>query len=214
MFGAATIVWSVGAFFLVPDTPGCARFLSKEDRVKAMARVEENMTGIKSNTFKWYQCREALCDVKAWFIVALVLASDIPNGAINAVSGYKTYFRAKLMRQYFAIIVKGFGFSTLNTLLLQCVPYLFQLFFVLVAAIGSSRLRNCRTYFGALYFAISITGAAMVRYLPANMQWGRYFGIILTNAYTGSFPLTMSLVSGNFGGFTKKATVNAMVRII
>lgn len=63
-----------------------SRFLSKEDREKAVLRVKENMTGIKSDKVKWGQVKEALCDVKSWLIVALQLASNIPNGAVTTVS--------------------------------------------------------------------------------------------------------------------------------
>lgn len=88
LFGAATIAWSVGIYFLLPDTPMESRFLSKEDRQKAVLRVKENMTGIKSDTVKWEQVKEALCDVKSWLIVALQLASNIPNGAVTTVSPF------------------------------------------------------------------------------------------------------------------------------
>lgn len=62
-----------------------ARFLSKEDRVKAVVRVKENMTGIKNNTFQWRQCREALLDIKAWLIVLIQLCANIPNGGLQSV---------------------------------------------------------------------------------------------------------------------------------
>ena len=85
IFGAMTITWSIGIFFLLPDTPMKARFLSKQDRAKAVLRVKENMTGIKNNKIKWSQVRECLLDVKTWLLVALQLASNIPNGAITTV---------------------------------------------------------------------------------------------------------------------------------
>lgn len=85
IFGAATVAWSVGIFFLLPDTPMEARFLKEEDRKKAILRVKENMTGIKSDKVKWGQVKEALLDVKSWLIVALQLASNIPNGAVTTV---------------------------------------------------------------------------------------------------------------------------------
>lgn len=62
-----------------------ARFLSKEDRVKAVVRVRENMTGIKSDTFQWGQCKEALLDSKAWLIVLIQLCANIPNGGLHSV---------------------------------------------------------------------------------------------------------------------------------
>ncbi|KAG6000825.1 hypothetical protein E4U21_004968, partial [Claviceps maximensis] len=84
IYGAATVAWSVAVFFLLPDTPMTARFLSVQDRQKAIVRVKDNMTGIKDNTMKWNQVREALWDVKTWLIVLETLAANIPNGAVTS----------------------------------------------------------------------------------------------------------------------------------
>ena len=80
------MAWSVGIVFLLPDVPMTARFLSKEDRVKAVVRVKENMTGIKSDQFQWSQCREALLDTKTWFLVLIQICANIPNGGLHSVS--------------------------------------------------------------------------------------------------------------------------------
>ncbi|TWU72972.1 hypothetical protein ED733_003903 [Metarhizium rileyi] len=195
IFGAGTVAWSVGIYFLLPDTPMEARFIDAEDRKKAVLRVQENMTGIKSDKVKWGQIKEALLDVKSWLLVALHLTSNIPNGAVTTFAG---------------IVVHGFGFSTFDTLLLGCVTYLLQLVLVGFSTCGSSYFPNTRTYFMAFNYAIGVSGAAMVRYMAPENRWGRFAGSVLAGGYSGNFPLNMSLMSGNFGGFTKKTTLNAL----
>jgi len=64
----------------------------------------------------------------------------------------------------------------------------------------------------AFNLALAVTGAAMVRYVSRVQKWTRFAGAVLSASYAANFPLIMSLLSGNFGGFTKKATVNALVR--
>lgn len=59
--------------------------------------------------------------------------------------------------------------------------------------------------------ALAITGTVMIRQLSAQQLWARYFGFCLMTSFAANFPLVMSLFSGNFGGFTKKMTVNGMV---
>jgi hypothetical protein len=86
IFGGFTIAWSIVVLFLLPDDPTKAWFFSPTDRVKAIIRVQENMTGIKNDEFKWDQCRETLLDFKTWLIFVIQLASNIPNGGINSVS--------------------------------------------------------------------------------------------------------------------------------
>lgn len=85
IFGAATVAWSAGIFFFLPDEPMNARFLSKTDRSKAVLRVKENMTGVKSNKIKWDQCKEALLDIDCWMIVLIQLCNNIPNGGVASV---------------------------------------------------------------------------------------------------------------------------------
>ncbi|KAK2594721.1 hypothetical protein QQS21_007571 [Conoideocrella luteorostrata] len=195
IFGAATVSWSAGTYFLLPDTPMEARFLNAQDRKKAVLRVGENMTGIKNDKVKWGQAKEALLDVKSWLIIVYQLALNIPNGAVTTFS---------------SIVVQGFGFSTFDTLLLGSVTYLLQFVLVLFGTCGSSYFRNSRTYFMAFNLAIGVAGAAMVRYVPSDQKWTRFVGTVLAGGYAANFPLIMSLMSGNFGGFTKKTTLNAM----
>ncbi|KPM46441.1 hypothetical protein AK830_g32 [Neonectria ditissima] len=196
IFGAITVAWSLALFFLLPDTPAKAWFLSEQDSQKAVSRVQGNMTGIKSDKFKWYQCAEAFLDVKSWALFLVQLCSQIANGGVQGFG---------------SIVIKGFGFSTLNTLLVQMLSFVFQFVFVLIATGGSTWFRNTRTYWMAWNLVISIIGAAMVRQISSDNIWARFMGYCLTVAYSANFPLTLAMSSSNFGGFTKKTTVNAMV---
>jgi hypothetical protein len=86
VFGGVTTFWSFFIFFLLPDAPQTAWFLTEEDRDKAVKRVEENMTGIKSDQWKMHQCIEALLDIKAWLLFIIQIAGQIANGGVQSVS--------------------------------------------------------------------------------------------------------------------------------
>ncbi len=103
------------------------------------------------------------------------------------------------------------GFSKFSTLLLTVLSYAFQVVFVLVATIGSTLLSNTRTYWMSLGYLVALAGAVMIRVLPAEDRWARFIGYSLLLAYTSGFPLIISMVTSNTGGFTKKMTVNSMV---
>ncbi len=105
----------------------------------------------------------------------------------------------------------GFGFSKHDTLLLTMVGSAFQLVFVLVATIGSTRIRNSRTYFMAFNLLVSMAGAIMARQIPASNKYGRLIGVGLSIVCASNFPLIMAMTSSNVGGFTKKSTVSALV---
>ena len=72
-------------FWLLPDTPVTAKFLSPEQRVHAVERLRSNQTVVKNRHFQWYQFREALVDPRIWLIVLFLIAVSICSSAIAAV---------------------------------------------------------------------------------------------------------------------------------
>lgn len=49
----------------------------------AVARVSENMTGIRNDEYKWYQVREAFLDTKTWLLATVHFGASVANGASN-----------------------------------------------------------------------------------------------------------------------------------
>lgn len=104
ILGALTVVWGIIVFFFLPDSPVEARYFSHEEKVIAVERLRDSQTGVKNQTFKWYQVREALLDVKTWAYVAITFCVEFTNGA---ASGFGS------------IIVRSFGFTGLQSVLLN-----------------------------------------------------------------------------------------------
>lgn len=91
IFGGATVLWACAMFWLLPDLPQTAWFLSPEDRNKAVARVKTNMTGIKNDEIKWYQVREAMLDPQMWLLCLIMMAGTIANGGVANVCEEKEW---------------------------------------------------------------------------------------------------------------------------
>jgi hypothetical protein len=81
-----TLIWSIFCWYLIPNSPVGAWFLREEDQYKAIERVKDNLTGIKSHDLKSYQVLEAFKDPKVWLLAAIQLTQNVPNGAIGSVS--------------------------------------------------------------------------------------------------------------------------------
>lgn len=81
--GVLTILLGLIFLWIVPDNQLNARWLKKEDRVLAVARVRENQQGIGNKHFKMYQVKEALLDPMTWAFFFYALIADIPNGGIS-----------------------------------------------------------------------------------------------------------------------------------
>ncbi|KAM5363524.1 hypothetical protein ACJZ2D_011967 [Fusarium nematophilum] len=125
IFGGLTLAWSICILLLMPDTPMQAWFFNEEDRAKAVVRVKDNMTGIKSDEVKWSQCIEALMDIKTWLLAAIMICVNIPNK------------RASYFVQLFAVLLSTGGSSYLANTRTYWLAWNFSL-----AIVGASLLRQ------------------------------------------------------------------------
>lgn len=98
-----TFVAFVFFLFFFPDNPTTAKFLTPEERLMAVKRVQVNQNGIETKVWKRKQFIEALTDPKTW-LFALFAAFSSLQGGIGV--------------QY-SLVIKAFGFTTLQTTLLN-----------------------------------------------------------------------------------------------
>ncbi|KAL6244912.1 hypothetical protein RBB50_008440 [Rhinocladiella similis] len=194
IFGLVTLAWAIVLLIFLPDTPMKARFLSPEQKVKAVNRVRSNHTGIKDNHFKWQHVREALLDIKIWLLVIYQLSFSIPNGAFTAFS---------------SIILNGFGFTIFQVYLLSIPMGVVHAIFSLGCTLLCSRFKNIRTVVAASICLVSLGGSMLVRYGPN--QGSKLVGLYLFIIYVAGFPISLSMVSSNVAGFSKKSVASGMM---
>jgi len=103
--GLITMMTAILYWFLFPDSPTNAWFLTSEERVKAVMRIKENQTGVENKTFKKEQMIEALKDPKTWLFALFAVLANVPNSLL-------------IQR---TIIVTSFGWTPLQTTLFGCV---------------------------------------------------------------------------------------------
>ena len=139
---------------------------------------------------------EALIDPKTWLMFAYTVLSSLPNGCFT---------------NFTSLIIKGFGFDTLTTILLGMPSGAFHLSYVIFGALAATKLPKARCLTIAALNTIALVGCLLVRQLPEDNKVGRLFGIYLFGAYAGGFPISLSLVASNTGGFTKRGTVTAIL---
>lgn len=70
-FGLLTIVIRLGTYWWANDSPGEARFLTPEDRLKAVDRLKANQQGIVSHKFNWKHVWEAWSEPKYWLYMSM-----------------------------------------------------------------------------------------------------------------------------------------------
>ncbi|KAJ3721461.1 MFS general substrate transporter [Lentinula raphanica] len=193
--GTITFINGVCFFFLFPDSPTTAWFLTPEERALAVARIKENQTGVENKHFKKEQMIEALLDPKTWMFALFAAFENVPNSLNNQRS----------------LIVSSFGFTNLQTTLLGCVDGVIEITTILTGVNIAARVPNSRAYVGTLFFIPNIVGVIVINTLPWSDKVGLLFGQWLTGVGITAFVLSLSWVSSVTAGHTKRITTNAIM---
>ncbi|KAG7086386.1 hypothetical protein E1B28_002343 [Marasmius oreades] len=193
--GALTLFCALAFWFLFPDSPTNAWFLTMRERAMAIKRIKENQTGVENKHFKKEQMIEAVTDPKTWLFALFAALDNVPNSLTN-------------QRQ---IIISSFGFTTFQTTLLGCVDGVVEIVTIWTGVLLCSRIPNSRAYVGAIYMVPNVVGAILINVLPWSDKVGLLFAEWITGVGTTGFVLALAWVSTVTAGHTKKVTVNAIM---
>ncbi|KAB8079008.1 major facilitator superfamily domain-containing protein [Aspergillus leporis] len=195
--GLLTVVLGVLFLWVVPDNQLNARWLKREDRVLAVARVRENQQGIGNKHFKLYQVKEALMDPMTWAFFFYALIADIPNGGIS---------------NFFNQLITSFGYTSQQSLLYGTPGGAVEVVaLILNGYVGQWTNQRLLCSTGGLI--TSIVGMVLIVALPLSNNVGRLIGYYMTQASPTPFVALLSMVSSNVAGYTKKTTVAALYLI-
>ncbi|KAI0337509.1 MFS general substrate transporter [Trametopsis cervina] len=193
--GTLTLITAVAYWFLFPDSPTNAWFLTPDERAKAVQRIKENQTGVENKHFKIEQFWEAIYDPKTWLFALFSAIDNVPNSLTN-------------QRQ---IIVASFGFTTFQTTLLGCVDGTVEIVTIWTGVNLAARYPNARAWVGIVYFMPNLLGVLLINLLPWSDKVGLLFGQWLTGVGTTGFVLSLSWLGSVTAGHTKRVTTNAIM---
>ncbi|KZT03080.1 MFS general substrate transporter [Laetiporus sulphureus 93-53] len=195
ILGAISLAYSFILWFMMPDSPVGARFLTKDEKLKAVKRVAEAKNGMKNIEFKTYQIKQAIRDPKTWLLFIAAIAAQIPNGIVSNFS---------------TIVIKGMGFTTLQTTLLDVASSGVQIASLLVAGLITTYIKNSRVVTMAAGNITCIIAAACLTYLPSDQKWNRLVAYWFTSFQSVGFSLSLVMISNNIGGYTKRTFTTAL----
>lgn len=191
--GAITILWAMVIFFCLPADPIRAKGFTTRERYIAVARMQENNSGVRNIHWKGTQVTESLLDVRFWLHFFIALLLEIANGA------YSTFT---------PIIVQGFGFNALNSLLLT-IPAGFVVGSIeLGAAYAAYKFKNRRCLIMLCCQVPTVVSAILQWQLPRSNKGGLLFAAYILASFGGTYCVLLGVVMANSAGYTKR-TVNA-----
>ncbi|KAK7454621.1 hypothetical protein VKT23_011374 [Stygiomarasmius scandens] len=195
IIGALCSIWAVFMFIFIPDSPYYTHWFTRHERLVVVSRKRGDNNLTDNKEWKHNQTIEAFLDPKIYLLFLFGFTANVPNGGTS---------------NFGTLIVKGFGFDTFETTLMQ-IPYgAVIVSFILAAIYLNYKLpKGYRTYLMAATNVPTVVGFAMVAWCKG--QGARLAGFWMTGASNATFVLGLSLLSGNIGGQTKRAIASAAV---
>ncbi|KAK9898018.1 MFS general substrate transporter [Cystobasidium minutum MCA 4210] len=193
--GILTVAWGFALLVLLPDSIDKAFFFTPEEKLIAKQRLQNERTTSAEKRWRWDHVKEALTSVNFW-LTALFSFSANWITSMNAFAG---------------LIIKGFGFSNLRTVLLNIPSGVFNVFAILTFSYIGTRYKNKRCFCMAFAYLVGIAGALMLLYVPTSQPWARLGAVWLTAVAPSGFTISLSLATSNTMGSTKKTFTNASV---
>lgn len=194
--GLLTICIGITVVLVFPDNPMTSR-LSHQEKIWAIERLRENQTGIENKHFKSNQVAECFCDPQTWLLSAITISSSVPNGAVSSFQ---------------ATLIKGFGYNSKETALLQIPGGVCSVISILIATYLAGKYDQRGLNVVTLLMP-GILGGALMAFLPESNKAGKLIGNYLTNCIGASLPLMYSWVGANYAGHTKKVSSLSLLSI-
>ena len=111
------------------------------------------------------------------------------------------------------LITAGFGFSKFEALLLQMPIGAVEIIFILLISPIATFVPSARLLCMVFNTLVSLVGMLLVWKLDPDVIGGRVAGLALSVAYVVNIPLSLSIITSNVAGFTKKSVTSALLFI-
>jgi sugar phosphate permease len=196
-YGCFSVLWGAFVFIWMPDSPMRAKCFTEEDKKLMIERVRQNQTGVQNRKFRKEQAIEALTDPQSWCYCLIAICTTLPTSGLGAFAN---------------IIIKSFGFSVLETQLLAMVLGT-VIIIILFSSAWLVKKYNQNCFIMGLYIIPSFVGNIVLMTVK-NTDTATKVGLLISYYIVLSFwaaqTLSMSMISRNVAGQTKKSVVVSM----
>ncbi|KIV94043.1 hypothetical protein, variant [Exophiala mesophila] len=192
--GGITVLWAFVVYFFLPADPIRAKGFTTRERYIAVARLRKNNSGVRNLHWKNSQLVESLTDVKFWLCIFMAFFMMFANGPFSTFT---------------PIIVHGFGFSALNSLLLTVPAGVFVGTVELGACYLAYRYQNSRTLIMLICQVPTVVASLLLWLLPRHELGGLLFAVFVIASFGGTYAVLLGLTIANCAGYTKKTVYSA-----
>ncbi|KAL2607440.1 hypothetical protein R1flu_026013 [Riccia fluitans] len=194
--GLATVLVAFASFWIIPDFPDTANFLTPKERALTISRLQadDQHSAGRFEAFKFKHVWIALKDWKTLVLMVTTMGIDL------ALYAYALNLPS---------IIKQLGFSSTRAQLLTVPPYVLGCIVTLTVGYAADRTGK-RGFFNVLSLLIAMVGFVM-NVVPSSGPAVRYAGMFFAAA--GMYPAignTIAWIANNFEGSYKRGIAMAI----
>ncbi|KAJ1547200.1 hypothetical protein HK096_004026 [Nowakowskiella sp. JEL0078] len=198
--GIPTALFGIATWFVLPDFPSTAKFLTEDERKLATARLKLDHVDADEKEFSWPQFKATVTDIKVWGWMFAYIGVLVPLYSLSF---------------FIPSINKSLGFTSLQAQAMSSPPFLAAC----VASIGAGfssdyfKDRSSHVMTGAAVSSIGFFLLSVVRSAPAlyALTIISAMGTFMMVPCILSWVICVNQVSNNMNGSTRGATAMAMV---
>ncbi|CAJ0554828.1 Ff.00g133410.m01.CDS01 [Fusarium sp. VM40] len=192
--GALTAFAGVLFFFFMPSSPKNAWFLTERQKQVLSMRMAKDREGGDKTSFSIAQLKEALFDIKTWFVFWFGVLVTMQSPVLTFAS----------------LVINNIGYDRYQTMLYMAPSGAVQISLVWVGVLGCMWFPNNRTYVALALVIPPLIGTVLLLKLSLDAGWGMIAASWLASCITAVWSILLSLTASNVKGNTKRAIVNAM----
>ncbi|KAF2758091.1 major facilitator superfamily transporter [Pseudovirgaria hyperparasitica] len=192
--GALTAAAGVLFFFLMPNGPRDAWFLSHREKEVLSQRMARDREGGDKTSFSVRQLREAVFDIKTWFVFSFGVLVTMQSPVLTFAS----------------LVINTIGYDRYQTMLYTAPSGAVQILLLWIGVIGCWLFPRNRTFVIMALIIPPLVGNVLLLKFSLNSSWGMIAASWLASCITAVMSPLLSLAASNVKGNTKRSVVSAV----
>ncbi|KAF9332791.1 hypothetical protein BG006_004324 [Podila minutissima] len=194
--GLPTIIMALVTFFVLPNFPDTADFLTKEEKELNMQRLLIDAGPATETAFSWKEVWSVFKDWKVYLHTATNFLHSIAFSSLGL---------------FIPSIIRGFDYDPIMTQIMTAPVYIIACIVTITMAFSSDRFSE-RGYHAAASEALATLGYFLLIMTRDSTTAAKYVSLVFCAAGVYSYiPIQLSWPSSNVGGHTKKGVAIAFV---
>ncbi|CAO3698432.1 unnamed protein product [Rhizopus stolonifer] len=195
ILGAVTMAFGILCFFLMVDNPKSKVLkLTPEEEKIVEARTLDNAV-VQTKNFKMSHIYESLKESRYYAFNLISLLITFQNSALSTFN---------------TTITSGFGFSSLQSILLTIPSGAATCIFIIIAVLVNRRYGQT-LILACVFLGTAILGLILILVIPVLKV--KLVGLVFVWSYCASFVMLLTAVANNVTGYTKKIFYSSSIMV-